>query len=92
MIPKIPRIPETNPEKSLNHFRSSADNSAKINPVGRIRYFRSSSRYSMSFLDFNFELFLRISIYIIKNTIRMESINMFKKSYLSGIGVFFSKS
>ena len=46
----------------------------------------------MSFLDYNFEVFLRVSIYIIKNTIRMESINMFKKSYLSGSGVFFSKS
>lgn len=89
--PKIPRSAEINPTKSLNHFRFSIDNKAKINPTGKMRYFRSSNRYFMSFLDFDFELFRRISMYIIKIIERMKNVNRFKNSYSNGNGAFFSE-
>lgn len=62
-----------------------------MNPAGKVRYFKSLSRYSIKFSDFDFELFQRISIYIIKITERMENVNMFKNSYSNGNGAFFSE-
>lgn len=97
MSPRIPRDAETNPTKSLNHFRFrtgnkafKTGNKAEINPTGKKIYLKSSNRYFVSFLDFDFELFWRISMYIIKIIERMESVNLFKNSYSSGNGAFFS--